>query len=308
MNISGEASRDGRGLLFWIRVGGTILSLSLFGWLIARMGLKELVRLFGEIPFSFFLLAIGFICSRYVFQTLRWMTLLRAQAITLEFGAGLRLVLAGLFASNFLPTTVGGDIVRLVGITRIHDRIVIGGASLVADRLIGVASMLPFLSLSATMLADAGLQNTHSTSTLGLLPKRIREGFRRSLRQLREAVELWVSNPGSLAIAYIFSTLAVTAYMVAIWILASGIGIPVSFIEVAGISALVYFITLFPISVNGYGVREIGIVAFYTRLGATVPEASALALVSRIAMICVSLPGVIWLPRILAQRRGIEED
>jgi len=59
----------------------------------------------------------------------------------------LRLTFAGLFANNFLPSTVGGDVVRLAGAMQARYDSAISAASLVIDRLVGMAGMTLFLPL-----------------------------------------------------------------------------------------------------------------------------------------------------------------
>ena len=57
------------------------------------------------------------------------------------------LTFAMLFASNFLPTTIGGDVVRLAGALRLGFDQAISVASLVVDRLVGMTGMAMALLL-----------------------------------------------------------------------------------------------------------------------------------------------------------------
>jgi len=83
-------------------------------------------------------------------------------------------------------------------------------------------------------------------------------------------------------------------------LLARGIGIPVTPIQVAGATTITYFLTLVPIAINGYGIREAAILAVYLPLGASSEQATALALVSRALAVLVTLPGAFWLGQIPA--------
>lgn len=260
-----------------------------------------MLELLSGIPIRVIVMVGGLVFLRYIFQTFRWLFLLRAQRVQFSFAQAFRLVLTGLFASNFLPSTIGGDVIRLIGIAPAAGGVVVSGASLVVDRAIGVMSMIPFLPISMAVLGNMGLGNTTAMGALTLLPQNIRSRVEGSLKTLKEALQLWMSKPWSLALAFLFSTMGASVYIAGIWLLAKGIGIEVSLFEVAGISAVTYFVTLIPISINGYGVREIGIVALYTQLDVSVLEATALALVSRMIMLSVSLPGAIWLPGALTR-------
>jgi uncharacterized membrane protein YbhN (UPF0104 family) len=285
----------------WLRVAGSILSVSLLVWLVAQQDWRRVLELAWGIPIQVIVVVGGLIFSRYIFQTLRWLFLLHAQRVQIGFGHALRLVLTGLFASNFLPSTIGGDVVRLIGIVPAAGGVVVSGASLVVDRAIGVMSMIPYLPISIAVLGDMRFATMTGMSVLTLLPQNIRSGVEGSLNTLKEALRLWISKPWSLAMAFLLSSMGALVYILGMWLLARGIGIEVSLFEVAGISAATYFITLIPISINGYGVREIGVVTLYTRLGVSVLEATTLALVSRVVMLSVSLPGAIWLPGALTR-------
>jgi hypothetical protein len=71
---------------------------------------------------------------------------------------------------------------------------------------------------------------------------------------------------------------------------------PVSLYQVMGVMALSYAINLLPISINGYGVREIALTTLYVHVGATLEQASTLAVVTRFILLVEALPGALWLP------------
>ena len=56
-----------------------------------------------------------------------------------------------------------------------------------------------------------------------------------------------------------------------------------------------YFLSVLPISVNGYGLREAVFTTLYSALGASLEQASTLALVTRFIIIVSTIPGAFWL-------------
>ncbi len=72
---------------------------------------------------------------------MRWHVLMSSAGTGITIRQSMRLTFAMLFASNFLPTTIGGDVVRLAGAIRLGFDQAISVASLVVDRLIGMAGM-----------------------------------------------------------------------------------------------------------------------------------------------------------------------
>jgi uncharacterized membrane protein YbhN (UPF0104 family) len=123
--------------------------------------------------------------------------------------------------------------------------------------------------------------------------------LRKSIRKILTALKIWLRQPGTLLLALIASWMGVISNAVAVLILAREMGIPVSLKDVIGATTLIYFITMVPISIIGFGLRELAILSFYTHFGATSEQATALALVTRIIYMMVSLPGSLWVGDVL---------
>ncbi|MEX0787198.1 MAG: lysylphosphatidylglycerol synthase transmembrane domain-containing protein, partial [Anaerolineales bacterium] len=231
----------------------------------------------------------------------RWLMLVRALGIRIGYFDAFRLVLAGLFASNFLPSTVGGDVTRIAGIIpRSSDKLA-GAASVVADRLVSLVGMCFLIPFSLPILAawaSAGIPLGLAASGASTTP--LGDRGRRVLARIRGVVDLWRQKPSAVAAALALSWLGLGCYLAAMSLLARGLGIPVTPIQVAGATTITYFLTLVPIAINGYGIREAAILAVYLPLGARPEQATALALVSRALAVFVTLPGAFWLAQIPA--------
>lgn len=86
-----------------------------------------------------------------------------------------------------------------------------------------------------------------------------------------------------------------------LWLLFLGLGESISLWLVGGLYSLVYFFTLIPISINGYGLQEISMTFIFYQLGG-VSLASSLtaALIFRTLIVIGSLPGAFFIPGIIA--------
>ena len=125
---------------FW-RVLGTVLSLGLLVYLIRLQGWNEFIQVLGRLPAYTFALAVAFMLLSRVCVASRWFVLLHSAKARVNYWQCLRLTFMGLFASNFLPTTIGGDLVRMAGTVHLRVDAGVAAASLVLDRLIGMAGM-----------------------------------------------------------------------------------------------------------------------------------------------------------------------
>ena len=275
----------------WLKIAGTLVSLGLLVWLLSRLDLPELLSIAAGVPIGVLLLSIVLLTTRVFAHTFRWRSLLKGQKIEVPYRELLGLQYGSFFASNFLPTTVGGDVVRLVGILGKTSNRVGGAASIVVDRAMGVFAMLFVLPLSFPILGVF-------LATLGVAIGNVElpESLRSAIRRVWDATALWLKSPASLIVALLASWVGILVFFFAIWMLAQGIGIDVSLTQVAGTMAVTYFLALIPFTINAYGLRELSIIALYSALGASAEQAAALALLSRFLMLISSLPGAytVW--------------
>jgi hypothetical protein len=65
--------------------------------------------------------------------------------------------------------------------------------------------------------------------------------------------------------------------------------------------SLAYFVTLVPISINGYGVQELSLTFLFSAVGGLSTAASlTIAVLIRLLYLTASLPGAAYMPIILA--------
>lgn len=288
-----------------IRGFGSILALVLLLILIQEEGDGELFSALRRVNLGYFLLAIVALLSSRLFAVARWHILLRSAGVQVTFMRTSMLTFTGNFSSNFLPTTIGGDVVRLGGAMQLgYDRAVCF-ASLVADRLIGMAGMALALPLGLVPAFALGSGASQSIALTAIFQKGI-DFAKRTF----ESLSIWLKQPMTLFGSLLF-TLGNQAFIyLAIYLLLQGIDHHVSFWLVAGMYTLTYFVTLIPISINGLGVQELSMTFLLIQLGGlTSSESATIALLTRLLFIITSLPGAFFLPSILAamnEKKSVE--
>lgn len=285
-----------------LRLAGTLLAVALLVYLLSRQGWDEILSAVRQISLWEFLLAFALtMVSRFAVAG-RWYVLLRSAGVKISPRQTIEINFAGLFASNFLPTTIGGDVIRLAGAIRFNYDRAICVASLVVDRLVGMAGM--------AMAVPFGLPSLLHGPALGMasavLPlkggwKGIREKSLHLLQRFFQALSLWLSHPRSLLAALAFSWVHMACVFASVWLLLGGMGQAASFWLIAGLWSFTYFVTLLPISINGLGVQELIMAFLFTRY-AGISQASGLtlALLMRVLPMFASLPGALFVPEMLA--------
>ncbi len=278
---------------FWVKAIGTLLAIGLLGWLLARQDWGALFKALQRLSPQVLAAALGLYWLGLLVNGWRWHTLLHGVGIPVPFGKTVRLTLAGAFASNFLPSTIGGDALRVTGILDFTDtRTAL--ASVVADRLVNVLAMYSFLPLTwetfGTLLPALGQEGRRAVACSVVFPRQIWAWVQRFV----QALGAWARAPRTLLAGLAISWLSLLPPFTATWLLARALGIPVAWYEVAGATVISYTAALLPVSLNGYGVREVTMVGLYTLLGADAGQAVTLALVTRFLMMLSTVSGAPW--------------
>lgn len=285
---------ENRALL--LRLFGTLVAIVLIVLLIQQEGWTKIVDSLKQVsPLNFFLALASLLISRG-FVIGRWHVLLQSGGVKIPFRRSAELTLMGLFASNFLPTTVGGDVVRLAGVMQMgYDRAV-SLASIAADRLVGLTGMLFAVPLGVGPAWDSlGQVISNSLALMVTLQRPIRFA-----RRTLQTFSTWLHQPRALFTALLYTWANMLFIFIAIYLLVEGLGNHVSFWLIAGLYSLSYLVTLIPISINGFGLQELSLTYLFLHVGGLSAAASlSLAVLIRIIWMLASLPGAVFLPSIL---------
>ena len=292
----GEWLRKNRGLL--LRLAGTLLAIVLIVILVREGGWDEVLNALKQMSLTRILISLALVMLSRFFVSGRWYILLRSGNVKISFSRSLALTFTGLFANNFLPTTIGGDVVRLAGAMQLgYDRAVCL-ASIAADRLMGAlgnAFTLPF-GLIPILGGAAHSQVLESVALTGLWS----QAWRFVGRTLQTFV-VWFRRPVAMLGAVGCTWGHMLCTVTTMYVLIGGLGGHVNFWLIAGLWSVTYFVTLLPISINGYGVQEFSLTyLFHSIAGLSTAESLTVAVLIRALYIAVSLAGAFYLPGILA--------
>jgi uncharacterized membrane protein YbhN (UPF0104 family) len=279
-----------------LQLAGTILTVGLLASLLKDDGWDEIVNAFREIRTADLIwVALLFFISR-IATVWRWHVLLRSGGIDMRFKDSMALTFTGLFASNFLPTTIGGDVVRLAGAMQMGFDRAICLASIAADRLIGLLGM--------SMTVPIGLVHSWGMLQVASLPYSSVAFIQKPIVFIKRTFSvftIWLKKPTSLLASLFFTWINMLCLFGSIYIFVDDLGSHASFWMIAGLWSLTYFITLIPISINGYGVQELSFTFLMSNVAGLTPAVSlSVAVLFRAYLIFSSLPGALFLPSILS--------
>jgi uncharacterized membrane protein YbhN (UPF0104 family) len=295
-----------------IRLFGTLVTLILLVYLLSQQGWEQILYAIQRIPIWVLLLSQALIFISRFFVSGRWHVLLRSAGSKISIRQSTRITFAGLFASNFLPTTIGGDVVRLAGTLQLNIDSAVSTASLIVDRLVGMVGMGMVFLISLPALLNSSLlegleisdskfsRPTITAISIGKLWQKLWNKSLRFLHRLKEALSIWVARPSGLLYSLGFTWLHMLCFFGSIWLLLWGLGEGVSFFFVGGLYSIVYFITLLPLSINGYGIQEVAMMYMLSSVGeVSMANGLTVALLFRTMVILASVPGAFFLSDLL---------
>lgn len=305
----------------WLRRAiQALVSAGLVAWVIRQITWTDLwAAIGGASP-----LIVGVVGVLYYLSILlscwKWQILLRLEQIDLGLPQLLRWYLIGAFASNFLPTDIGGDFGRGLLAGRASGQPIATARSIIAERFSGLIMMLALAwiglivligqyalaagLLGLAMLAWAALAaQPHIraplavSSRLGQLAVRVPARLRSALRDSAVAWCRYRSDRRALgmvlAISLIFQLLAGIGY----WLNMRAVGLALPLPAVILATAIVGVAGILPISVNGWGLRESLLIGLLAPFGAASASLVAGALLGRALQLLLSLPGAALLLR-----------
>ena len=237
-----------------------------------------------------------------VLATLRWHRVLAALDVRTRISTLLSHYLAGLFVSNFLPTTIGGDVLRVSRLAAGNGESPRSFASVVLERLTGWL-VLPVISL-VTLAINPGLLRPPiddasrlvvviSLATLSLLalllvgassPRvgrrlQTQAGWLRFVNAIHLGLARFRRSPGMAFEVLVAGFAYQLAVVFAAFLSAKALGLPVSWTAVLAFMPAVAIVQVLPApTIGGLGVREGAFVLFLHPLGVSTDQAITLGL------------------------------
>jgi glycosyltransferase 2 family protein len=133
----------------WL-LGRVALVVGLLWWVVASNGRERIFNALLSAHLGYLALGVVIFFISIVLGAFQWHLLLRWQGIRMGFHSTFRTYYVGLFLNNFLPGTVGGDVVRVVEVKRASEGWGKAAAATLLDRLFGFAA-LSLLALMALL-------------------------------------------------------------------------------------------------------------------------------------------------------------
>jgi uncharacterized protein (TIRG00374 family) len=298
------------------------VSLALLAYLFSSTNLQALYgRVRSGDTLLFGLAVVGY-AGMLAMSTWRWHLLLRTQGYPASLRRLSETYLVAMFFNNFLPSNIGGDIVRVRDSSRLTGSTTASVAVVAIDRILGFGALY-FLALAAYVLGGPSLRHLAGArlivvvvglifgalvyvffrpgtarrlvgaSRLGHMP-----WFQERFETVQGAVHVYREELGSVFLAFGASVGLQSLMVLYYYVVAHALRIPLSLSACFLMVPLCTLIQTIPISFNGWGIRESVFAVYFTQIGLPRESALAFSLVGAGLIVLLSLSGAfVWAAR-----------
>jgi uncharacterized protein (TIRG00374 family) len=288
------------------------LSAAMVAIVVHAFDVKGVAAHFMKVDVATLVLVVTIALGIALLHTLRWMAVIHATGHRLTFKTALRLVLIGHFFNQALPSSVGGDAMRVWCAYRAGLVLSIAVKTVVVDRLLSLVSLLVLAAIGLPWLLDividpvarwalssvvlAGLAGAAAFLALARLP---RFALRwRAVRALVDVAKLSRKVLSHLRYAVPVVGLSIMSFLgfaVIVYAIARAMQIDVTVRDCMLLVPPVILVTVIPVSIAGWGLREGAMVVAFGFINVTAGAAFAMSVLFGLTLAVASLPGsLLW--------------
>ena len=284
-------------------------------YILWKIDVGKTVDVLRDARAGFFFGSVGIMVVTVLPMAWRWQRLLAGRGIHDHLGWLLRAYFTAYTAGQVLPTSIGGDAMRIFETTRRHPgrggpvagsvllERALGGAATLVLAAIGFVLAIGRYDVGAYLWVELGFVVATVVLGIVLFSRRMRRPLRlsvpllrrlrleRPLRAVYEGIHAYRGHPW-LLLGVCVLTLGIQAVRVlAIWLAAKAVGVDLSPRVYYVMGPLLFLVMLVPFTINGLAVREAFFVSFLGKLGVGADAAFATGFLFFVVTIALSLPG-----------------
>jgi glycosyltransferase 2 family protein len=284
-------------------------------YLVWKVDLHETVDVLLDADPWWFALAVAIMIGTALPMALRWQWLMRAQSMPDSFAWLTRAYFVSYTAGQILPTSIGGDAMRVYETARRHQgrtadvtAIVLlerglGGASTVLLGAIGFVLALGTYDVSAYLWIEGAFvlgtlvliflffARTARPLLIRTQPLLRRLRIERHMRAFYDGVHHFRGHVRLIVGVFVFTTVIQAVRILAIWAGGKAVGIDLGPRIYYVMGPLFFLVLLVPFTLNGIAVREAFFVSFLGSVGVPADQAFASGFLFFLVTAMLALPG-----------------
>lgn len=294
-----------------LRLGISVL---LIAYLLSIADLGAIQESLKSASIWYLLIALALFFFRIPISAYRWKIILASKGILVPLHTLTYFYLVGTFFNMFLPTVIGGDIMRGYECAKFSGQTSDSATSVVIERILGFLSLfmicwisLPFalkILEGTNVLFIIGLSSFTFFCLLAILFNRrlmalilrlsrrfSRWNVEQKLGILYNSLHAFTASRSLLVKAFAISLVFQFLTIVSTFFISEALGLGVSLIYFLIVMPIIWVIMMVPISISGLGVREAAFILFFTQIGVPYDDALILSLLFFGLSVIVALMG-----------------
>ena len=312
-----DADNGGRRPGSWRLLLKLVVSAALLGALFYQTDPSSLWAQARKASFAWLAVSLALYLAMILASAWRWDQLLRAQGANVRRWHLVRSYLVATFFNNFLPSNIGGDVIRIKDTVAPTGSRTLAATIVLIDRGIGLIGLVVVAALGATVLQHTagatlpvwppllwlvGVAGSGALSVLVLAPGGIKrilaplkafhaEWVEARLDRLVEMFRCFRARPAALVYCFLGAVM-VQVILVGFYLaVAVSLGLRVPAMHMAVLVPLSFVVQMLPVSMNGFGVREATFTYYFRMLGLPIESALVFSLLGTATIMVFSLSG-----------------
>jgi uncharacterized membrane protein YbhN (UPF0104 family) len=289
------------------------VSFALVTYLIHRVGLSNLGAGFPLPSLSTGIACCVLMTMQYAMISVRWAVVLQALGFSLAMRTVTQITLLTQFFSQVLPSSLGADLLRMWQSTRAGLPTIVSVNSVLIERItyltgltLIVAIVFPYCfetrisvlysqylaALAVLSLAATGTLAVMDRLPLAWLPTRTATYIFRLSADSRNVYR----SPGGLFYGFVALLASQAAFSATLMLLGPEFGIEIEPADYLAVGSIITLLVAIPVSIAGWGVRELVLIELLSPLGADAPRVLQMSLALGVLNIVASIPGaILWI-------------
>ncbi len=284
-----------------------LVSIAVFYLIFRSIDVKSVTGTILNANVVLLLFAMGCQFLSTMIASYRWTLVMQQLGFGKDFPFYLRSFFKGSFFNQGLPTSIGGDALRVLDVARLGHRKRDAFYGVAVDRGLGLAGLLVFnlfahllrpdlfpekvfIALNVlVLLGVAGFIAIYYFQRLHLFENfKITVVFYRISQRLNIVLHDFGSVVKQFGLSFIVHLFAVLSIM----FLGKSVGMEFDLLTYMVIVPPVILLTIIPVSLAGWGVREGGMIGLFTLIGADNTMVLSMSILYGVVLIVTSLPGL----------------
>jgi uncharacterized protein (TIRG00374 family) len=287
------------------------LSVGLLAWVFSKIDMQHTCSVIKSADMGYMLWAWVVFFLTNLIILVRWDILIRALKLKMPFWTITKWFFIGLFCNLFLPTSVGGDVVKTIGLSKQVQQKPKVFASVVLDRLCGFAGIVIVAAIMFIVgyhqipdrsvgVSIVGMTLISLAITAVLFSHRIYSfccrlfdrwpNLKKNIMDVHYDIVLMKGKINEGIAAIVLSCVAQVVLAYVYFVVAKALHQDVNFFYFMIFSPLICVATALP-SIGGLGVREMGWAYLLSKVGVAQGVAVSISLINFVFMVLVGLIG-----------------